>query len=367
MALSPEIHATLLVFVLGPAGRVEVVASRPMPAALAGRTAQRFVGGGDSAFVRRAEEEFRRQFAGLEVTSRVRPLLPRVNGAGRVLLPLWAMGRPEGRLAPSVLDDADGEQAHVLRRARDMSALDEIELDLGDRSLRAEAESEFRRALAADPLALQMVGEEVRMRTLASDEVSRAVESDARPPVLALLPEHFTIDELRLALASATTRMGEKGESSSNFRRRTHELVAARVLQEVGEFGRAMPRGAGEAPERAGRRPRLHRFDPAAWMAWLTRKARQSASVVGPDDAKPRSVARRAAMRAPMPSLEHRMMSDLHFSAQTAQERVLDTDESLRAELAMMLERMQRDSAQVADALARLERRGRQQERADEK
>jgi hypothetical protein len=338
-----------------------------MPAALAGRTAQRFVGGGDSAFVRRAEEEFRRQFAGLEVTSRVRPLLPRVNGAGRVLLPLWAMGRPEGRLAPSVLDDADGEQAHVLRRARDMSALDEIELELGDRSLRAEAESEFRRALAADPLALQMVGEEVRMRTLASDEVSRAVESDARPPVLALLPEHFTIDELRLALASATTRMGEKGESSSNFRRRTHELVAARVLQEVGEFGRAMPRGAGEASERAGRRPRLHRFDPAAWMAWLTRKARQSASVAGPDDAKPRSVARRAAMRAPMPSLEHRMMSDLHFSAQTAQERVLDTDESLRAELAMMLERMQRDSAQVADALARLERRGRQQERADEK
>jgi hypothetical protein len=62
-----------------------------------------------------------------------------------------------------------------------------------------------------------------------------------------------------------------------------------------------------------------------------------------------------------MPTLEQRMMSDLHFSAQTAQERVLDTDESLRAELAAMLERMQRDSAQVADALERLARRGRQQ------
>jgi hypothetical protein len=89
--------------------------------------------------------------------------------------------------------------------------------------------------------------------------------------------------------------------------------------------------------------------------------------VAAPDDAMLRPGARRAAMRASAPTLERRVTSDLDLGAQTAQERVLDTDESLRAELVMMLERMQRDSAQVANALARLERRGRTPGPADGK
>lgn len=147
---------------------------------------------------------------------------------------------------------------------------------MADETLESEAESEFRRALAADPMANRMIGDDSRMRSLALDELARGAIRGELPPVLAMLPECFTIDDLRMALARISRTPPEEVESSSNFRRRLHELVGMKVLRPVGVPGQPWVRAGAAVDEdgsRPGRKPQLYTFDAGRWREWLLERA----------------------------------------------------------------------------------------------
>ena len=183
------------------------------------------------------------------VTSRIRPLMPRMVSPTSVVLPLWTTGRISEADARSPAFGGPGlnglhRLAHVLR----------------DGSIVTEANSEFRRALAADPLSHQMLGEGARLRALAMDELARESMADELPPIFALLPEVFTIEQLRNAISQVAHRPEFEAESSSNFRRRIVEFVKYGVLIEVNE----------PDPTRQKGRPAMrYRFVPQAWRRWL--------------------------------------------------------------------------------------------------
>lgn len=263
----------LIVFVLTPYGEVATVTGAPMdldellqpplqpphepphePPHAGPRSAASpaSVGGSPFSLVsarlrERLCEALRARVPSLEVTARLHPLMPRLLADGAVCIPLWTAGR--------ISDDAD------LRSDRGLADLARA---LGDPTIEAEAEAEFRRRLASDPIAHQMVGEATRLRAVASDEALRELSPGEVPPIFALLPTVFTIDQLRLAAAPMALAAGTELERSSNFRRRVNEFIEQGVLGDCGEAVGAAHRG---------RPPRLYRFDAAGWEEWLHRRS----------------------------------------------------------------------------------------------
>ena len=180
------------------------------------------------------------------LTSRVHPLLPRMTRSGRLAIPIWATAR------------ADGTARHI--DAPD--ALHELAGELGDSRFASHVMATVRAALATEPFAQRIVGDELRMLALKEDRLSTDPMGD-RPTVIALLPETFTLNELQQAIAATLGIHADEMESSSNFRRRLQEFVHRGVLQEA-----SAPRDAATT-ERAGRPPRHYRFDPVGWQRWL--------------------------------------------------------------------------------------------------
>lgn len=212
-----------------------------------------------------------RELPGLSLATRLRPLMPRPRRSGRLTLPVWTVAR---------VDRAQGDPAEWERMAsrhpHGFGALARVAAMLQDPSIETEAEMEFRRTLAADPLASRMVGDEARLRALAADELAQGASPGDLPPVFAMLPECFTIDELRLALGRMSRTPAEEIESSSNFRRRLHDLIGMKVLRSVGEAGRPWLRVQAVSDEdatRPGRKPLLYTFDPERWRSWLLERA----------------------------------------------------------------------------------------------
>ncbi len=187
------------------------------------------------------------------VTSRIRPLMPRLSSPTSVLLPLWTTGRI-----------ADFDSSEALPSGGRLNALERLAETLRDATLVTEANSEFRRALAADPLSHQMLGEGARLRALAMDELARESMADELPPIFALLPEVFTIEHLRSAISQVAHRPELEAESSSNFRRRIMEFLKYGVLVEVGDF---------DVTRQKGRPAMRYRFAPHAWRRWLSTRS----------------------------------------------------------------------------------------------
>jgi len=92
------------------------------------------------------------------------------------------------------------------------------------------------------------------------DELARESMADELPPVFALLPEVFTIEQLRNAISQVAHRPEFEAESSSNFRRRIVEFVKYGVLAEVNEP---------DLTRQKGRPAMRYRFVPHAWRRWL--------------------------------------------------------------------------------------------------
>ena len=187
------------------------------------------------------------------VTSRIRPLMPRLSSPTSVLLPLWTTGRI-----------ADFDSSEALPSGGRLNALERLAETLRDATLVTEANSEFRRALAADPLSHQMLGEGARLRALAMDELARESMADELPPIFALLPEVFTIEHLRSAISQVAHRPELEAESSSNFRRRIMEFLKYGVLVEVGDV---------DVTRQKGRPAMRYRFAAHAWRRWLSTRS----------------------------------------------------------------------------------------------
>ena len=187
------------------------------------------------------------------VTSRIRPLMPRLSSPTSVLLPLWTTGRI-----------ADFDSSEALPSGGRLNALERLAETLRDSTLVTEANSEFRRALAADPLSHQMLGEGARLRALAMDELARESMADELPPIFALLPEVFTIEHLRSAISQVAHRPELEAESSSNFRRRIMEFLKYGVLVEVGDV---------DFTRQKGRPAMRYRFAAHAWRRWLSTRS----------------------------------------------------------------------------------------------
>ena len=249
----PSLSVALVIFVLTPEGRVETLGGEELTS---GRMAPVRSGGLDLSQIIRREMESVLPVG--TVTSRIRPLMPRLRGNGAVTLPLWATGR-----VPEAVFRAGG--VGELRGLR-FGALERLALSLRDDSLVTEARSEFRRALAADPVSHQLMGDATRLRALAVDELAReSLSGDEMPPIFGLLPTMFTLDELHMAVNEAAHLRPGEVEKSTNFRRRLVDLVRDHVLTEVGER---------VGPEQRGRPAKLYSFSMDGWRIWLSRQHR---------------------------------------------------------------------------------------------
>jgi len=81
---------------------------------------------------------------------------------------------------------------------------------------------------------------------------------------------------VRMALARISRTPPEEVESSSNFRRRLHELIGMKVLRPVGVPGQPWVRAGAAVDEdgsRPGRKPQLYTFDAGRWREWLLERA----------------------------------------------------------------------------------------------
>lgn len=249
MGMPPtRLSFALVIFVLAPGGHIATIGGQELTeghvAPLPGR------GAGLADMVRNHME---RVLPPDTITSRLRPLMPRLRGDGVVVLPLWATGR-----LPSV----EVWRATLGRIAdRPFDALGRLADQLHDPSLVTEAHSEFRRALASDPVSHQLMSEGGRLRALAMDELDAASARELGiPPVFGLLPDRFTIEHLQLAVTQAARLHEGDIQKSSNFRRRLVEFIDFGVLE----------RTEGVVPTDAkGRPPQLFRFNRERWMAWL--------------------------------------------------------------------------------------------------
>lgn len=249
----PSLSVALVIFVLTPEGRVETLGGEELTS---GRMAPIRAGGPDISHIIRREVEAVLPVG--TVTSRIRPLMPRLRGTEAVTLPLWATGR-----VPESVFRAGG--VGELRGLR-FGALERLALSLRDESLVAEARSEFRRALASDPVSHQLMGDATRLRALAVDELAReSLAGDEMPPIFGLLPRAFTLDELHMAVNEAAHLPSGEVEKSTNFRRRLVDLVRDGVLAEVGERS---------GPEQRGRPAKLYAFSVDGWRLWLSRQHR---------------------------------------------------------------------------------------------
>lgn len=252
---SSPLSVALIVFVLTPNGRVDTIGGQQLTA---NRVARVQPGESTAETIRR---QMREALPDGTITSRIRPLMPR-NHNGMVVLPVWATGRlPEGFLRGAA---APGIQAGALELGvLQLGALERLAQALGDRSLRSEAHAEFRRALAADPVSHQLLGERARLRALAEDESEREPVEDEIPPIFGLLPTRFSLDELHAAVNQAARLPVGEEERSTNFRRRLTDLTDAGVLRETGEKLSA---------DQPGRPAMLYHFDHHGWRRWLERQ-----------------------------------------------------------------------------------------------
>jgi hypothetical protein len=190
---------------------------------------------------------------GTSITS-IRALVPRMFSLDRVVIPLWATGSVPRHALETLL-------AHARPNA---GALERLSRELRDPSLVVEANRAFRQALAADPMVHQLVGDATRLRALSAEVIERASRPLERPLIASMLPELFTIDQLRFAVSQIAVAAGREVESSSNFRRRLSDLMECGVLVDAGESHEV---------EQRGRPPRLYRFELARWAGWLAQKA----------------------------------------------------------------------------------------------
>jgi len=261
-----NISIALIVFVLTPSGDVDTIAVAPTDlddllerssAAQGSVAVTSSLGGGRLSDQLR--DAIRSRLPSVVLPARMRPLTPRILRDGAICIPLWTTGRPVDAGAVG----SDGGLANLSRA-------------IGDPTLTSEAKTEFRRMLASDPMAHQMVGEATRARALAADEALREPSPDEVPPIFALLPMVFTIDQLRVAASQLVVAAGSEIERPSNFRRRVSEFIESGVVVDCGDAVGASHRG---------RPPRLYRFDPAGWQEWLFRRSQPHRS----DDASIRS------------------------------------------------------------------------------
>ncbi len=252
----PQFSVALIVFVLDSDGGTQTIGGKLIGASelVSSVSSRSFTmgtaTGAEIGDVLRAAMQ--RQLPGHSLSSRFRPLMPRIHRGNSIVVPFWTAGR---------IVDARGS-SH--RGGMRFGALESLAAELHDHALVGEAISEFRRALAADPMANQLIGEGARSRALAMDECDRVETHSEQPPVVALLPERFTIDQLRKALSSVAHVSDQEIEKSSNFRRRVAEFLEAGVLVLEGRVAEV---------EGSGRPPQLYMFDDERWAAWLRHKS----------------------------------------------------------------------------------------------
>lgn len=296
--LNPQFHAALVIFLLTRDGEVATIGGKQFDVTAlrmrAGQT-ERGVAAETDGVQREPLPEIAQSIRsatlaelpeGTTVTS-IRALLPRFAEFGRVVLPLWTTGslpRPlggpldktreragAGSRGQPMEHNAERDEARLrsaaLRSdlAHGSNALERLAHGLQDPSLVTEANSAFRQALAADPMVHQLVGDATRLRALAAEVSEHTWRRFERPLMAAMLPEFFTIDQLRFAVSHIAVAAGREVESSSNFRRRLADLMESGVLVDAGEA---------HDVEQRGRPPRLYRFEPAHWAGWLAQKAR---------------------------------------------------------------------------------------------
>ncbi|MFM1867059.1 MAG: AraR C-terminal winged domain [Planctomycetota bacterium] len=235
-----QLHAALVVFLLTPEGDIVTVGGvriRVQDLMLHSGLAGRGERGGDRDAIERAVPDSEPEFArvirratlaelpeGTSVTS-IRALVPRMFSLDRVVIPLWATGSVPRHTLETLL-------AHTRPNA---GALERLSRELRDPSLVAEANRAFRQALAADPMVHQLVGDATRLRALSAEVIERASRPLERPLIASMLPELFTIDQLRFAVSQIAVAAGREVESSSNFRRRLSDLMEFGVLVDAGE------------------------------------------------------------------------------------------------------------------------------------
>jgi hypothetical protein len=264
-----QLHAALVIFLLTPEGDIVTVGGvriRVQDLMLHTGLAGRGERGGDRDAIERAVPDSEPEFArvirratlaelpeGTNITS-IRALIPRMFSLDRVVIPLWATGSVPRHALETLL-------AHARPNA---GALERLSRELRDPSLVAEANRAFRQALAADPMVHQLVGDATRLRALSAEVIERASRPLERPLIASMLPELFTIDQLRFAVSQIAVAAGREVESSSNFRRRLSDLMECGVLVDAGESHEV---------EQRGRPPRLYRFELARWAGWLAQKA----------------------------------------------------------------------------------------------
>ena len=261
MGIPPlQLSFALVVFVLTPEGRVATIGGQELTDGQVATFPRR--GASISGVVK---EHMEALLPPGTITSRIRPLMPRLRRDGIVVLPLWATGRlPEAALWTAALARAE---------VRPFDALGRLADQLQDHTLVDEAHSEFRRALASDPVSHQLMSESGRLRALAMDELELvANREDGIPPVFGLLPERFTIEQLQLAVTQAARLHPGDIQKSSNFRRRLVELTRLGVLERTG--------GTAQADVR-GRPPQFYRFNQARWIEWLHARRQDHDSVHG--------------------------------------------------------------------------------------
>jgi hypothetical protein len=135
-------------------------------------------------------------------------------------------------------------------------------MELDDYAFARQVLASVRGALAADPFAQRIVGDDARLGALSQEPLTQD-PLDGLPAVVALLPEAFTLGELQQAIAATLGLPPGAMESSSSFRRRLQEFVHRRILRET--------HGTREATDadRIGRPPRHYTFNQHAWREWL--------------------------------------------------------------------------------------------------
>ena len=314
----PQFSVALIVFVLDSDGGTQTVggnligASELISLISSGSFAAGAATGAEIGDVLRAAMQ--RQLPGQSLSSRFRPLMPRFHRGNSIVVPFWTAGR---------MGDA---QVSSHRGGMRFDALERLAAELHDHALVGEALSEFRRALAADPMANQLIGEGARSRALAMDECDRVETYSEQPPVVALLPERFTIDQLRKALSSVAHVPDREIEKSSNFRRRVAEFLEAGVLVLEGRVAEV---------EGSGRPPQLYMFDDERWAAWLRHKSAGA-------------FVREAYRSPPMPSMDSFKMLPRIASNQFTASKVVGFSEKIAT-------RAFDDSTEDSDRVANLE------------
>lgn len=267
---APRISLSLIVFVFTADDRLETVGGRIVefhhfPSLTRGREPSNEVPNSTDA-----NEPIRRMLLDSlpsgTLPSRIYPLMPRVRDDASVFLPYWAAGRLNASTARGRAE-AHGDSLQL-------DALERLARLVRDDSLVHEARSEFRRAVAMDPVSMRLISDTARAGIVATAESERRRDRDCDrggdseqseyPPLFALLPEQFTIDELHRAILRAAQLSGEEFESSNNFRRRLKELLDTEVLVDLGQAGDEGSKG---------RAPRLYRFDKRNWRVWIERNS----------------------------------------------------------------------------------------------